>query len=109
MADVGLSAPQQPRGVRVVVRVRPVLSSDGDAQQTLLNADPGRQEVVIHGAHVEAGQQGAQGAGAGKRYAFDSVFGPQTAQASSGSTWLKTVIQHSCRFCWLCVDSHAQL
>lgn len=80
MADAAPSSvmASQQRSVRVVVRVRPILSSDGEAQQSLLVTDASRQEVIVLGAALEPGQQ--QGTQQGKRYAFDNVFGPTTPQ-----------------------------
>ncbi|KAG2495498.1 hypothetical protein HYH03_006442 [Edaphochlamys debaryana] len=60
------------RSIRVVVRVRPLLPTDGDSGTSLLQVDPGRPNEVQLATSSDARSA--------RRYHFDQVFGPEVPQ-----------------------------
>ncbi|KAG2428784.1 hypothetical protein HXX76_011484 [Chlamydomonas incerta] len=66
MADQGAAS----RSIRVAVRVRPLLQSDGVTGTELLQLDRNNGVVLSSGSDRRGG----------RRYAFDSVFGPDVPQ-----------------------------
>lgn len=64
------------RSIRVAVRVRPLLPSDGVSTGTELLQLDRSNGVVLSSSSDRRG---------GRRYAFDSVFGPDVLQVRQGS------------------------
>lgn len=81
--DAAMAVQPERRSVRVCVRIRPQLPTDGGGGTTLLQHSPSRPCEVVLAAALAASAQQPQAllpGAAAKRYAFDAVFGKDTSQ-----------------------------
>ncbi|GFR44638.1 hypothetical protein Agub_g5927, partial [Astrephomene gubernaculifera] len=67
-----MDAAGQTKSIRVAVRVRPLLATDGSSGTSLLQLDPARPNEVLLASNHERR--------AARRYTFDHVFGPGVSQ-----------------------------